>query len=299
MKLHKYILDTKGEALRITARRHFADRRDRIGGIKRKMKMYRFEAYAVTDKGRIRLTNQDTYFLHGGIVGEPTAGCEQKTGCASFGVFDGMGGESCGAEAAAAAAKAFAEMDAAAQSAERRRATPSGEQLGGFYAAAHAAVGEIQRREKATSGTTAATLTLRSDGVWISNIGDSRVFQISKGTIRQLSEDHTLNELMIRSGAMTREQAERSMGKGRLLRFVGAPPEECDTAPHIAGPIKVRGGDVFVLCSDGVTDALGQDAILARCGAKGTCEQMAKALVFGAIEGGSKDNCTALIVRIL
>jgi protein phosphatase len=236
----------------------------------------RFAHGAATDVGRIRSLNEDNL-----LVAESL-----------FAVADGMGGHRGGEVASAEALESLRtsvlEPDAAA--------------LRSAVETANRAVFEHSLVDPELSGmgtTLCAVALVRDDdgaaSIAVVNVGDSRVYLLSDGDFRQITEDHSLVETMVRGGQLSPDEAAVHPGRNVLTRALGIEPEiEVDL---FAEP--VRSGDRFLLCSDGLFNELQDDqiaAVLRRLDAPG---DVADELVRMATEAGGRDNVTAVIVDVL
>jgi PPM family protein phosphatase len=226
-----------------------------------------------TDAGRKRRRNEDS------LVVEPPL----------FAVADGMGGAQAGEVAsrlAAAALREFHEADALEP--ESRVA---------------AIIQEANRRifERATSdaeasgmGTTLTAALLEGGRVTIGHVGDSRAYRLHDGGLEQLTEDHSLVGDLMRSGRLTAEEAESHPQRSVITRALGTDAEvDVDTFT-----VEARAGDVFLLCSDGLTTMVPDDEILDVVSGARTLEQAAKALVKAANRSGGEDNVTVVLFAV-
>jgi protein phosphatase len=236
----------------------------------------RFAHGAATDVGRVRSLNEDSF-----LVAE-----------ALFAVADGMGGHRGGEVASAEALEALRtsvlEPDAAA--------------LVGAVESANRKVFEHSLADPELSGmgtTICAVALVRDDegeaSMAIVNVGDSRVYLLSGGEFRQLTEDHSLVETMVRGGQLSPDEAAVHPGRNVLTRALGIEPEiEVDLFRQ-----PVRAGDRFLLCSDGLFNELHDDQISAVLRRLDRPSDAASDLVRRAAEAGGRDNITAVIVDIV
>lgn len=234
----------------------------------------RIEEEAVrTDTGRQRNANEDSLF----------------TSAPLFVVADGMGGAQAGEVASKAAAESFArELPAA----------PPERVLEETIEGANRTIHELARKDPSLAGMgttiTAAIVDLEAEEVAIGHVGDSRAYRLRGGRLEQLTRDHSLVEEMRRKGQLTDAQAEDHPQRSIITRALGPEPEvqvDLQTVP-------AQAGDVFLLCSDGLTTMLGDEQI-ARVLARATSLQMAvKALIDEANRAGGRDNITVVAFRI-
>jgi protein phosphatase len=148
-------------------------------------------------------------------------------------------------------------------------------------------------RRGAIIGTTAAILLVREQHYACVWAGDSRVYLIKGGSIRQVSRDHTEVEQLVADGKLSRKDAE-NWPNNVITRAIGV--AEDPELEVVTGP--VDSGDIFVLCSDGLTKHVQDDEILQEvtsCNAQSSCDAMLSL----ALERGGTDNVTVIVVRLL
>ena len=226
-----------------------------------------------TDAGRKRRRNEDS-FVH-----DPPL----------FAVADGMGGAQAGEVASRLAAAAFREFhDADELDPEQRVA---------------AIIQEANRRiyERAKSdaqasgmGTTITAALVTEDGVAVGHVGDSRGYRLREGQLEQLTEDHSLVADLVRSGRLTPDEADSHPQRSVIPRALGTDPRvDVDTFTA-----DVQAGDVFLLCSDGLTTMIGDEEITETVARASSLEQATKALVSAANKAGGEDNVTVVLFRL-
>ncbi|MGH3006400.1 MAG: Stp1/IreP family PP2C-type Ser/Thr phosphatase [Gaiellaceae bacterium] len=226
-----------------------------------------------TDPGRKRRRNEDAFVL------EPPL----------FAVADGMGGAQAGEVASRLAAAAFREFHEVDELAPDERV--------------RALVQEANRRiyDRARSdtgatgmGTTITAALLEGEQVTIGHVGDSRAYRLREAELEQLTEDHSLVADLMRSGRLTPEEAETHPQRSVITRALGTDPEvDVDTMSVEASP-----GDVFLLCSDGLTTMVADEQILELLAGASSLEEAAKALVKAANKGGGEDNVTVVLFTL-
>lgn len=226
-----------------------------------------------TDTGRQRNANEDSF----------------HTAAPLFVVADGMGGAQAGEVASKAAAESFAT--------ELPQAPPE-RVLEETITAANRTIHELARKDPSLAGMgttiTAAIVDLEAEEVAIGHVGDSRAYRLRGGRFEQLTRDHSLVEEMRRKGQLTDAQAEDHPQRSIITRALGPEPEvqvDLQTVP-------VQAGDVFLICSDGLTTML-DDEQIARILARATSLQNAvRALVDEANRAGGRDNITVVAFRL-
>ncbi len=142
-------------------------------------------------------------------------------------------------------------------------------------------------------GTTCSTLLLLPEGALVAHVGDSRVYRIRDGRVDQLSFDHSLVWELVRRKHLTPEQANVSIPKNVITRSLGPAEVEVD----LEGPLAVREGDVYLLCSDGLSGPVA-DPELGAFAANFHPRDASRYLVHLANLRGGLDNITVVIVRI-
>jgi protein phosphatase len=143
-------------------------------------------------------------------------------------------------------------------------------------------------------GTTCSTLILLPAGALIAHVGDSRVYRIREGRIDQLSFDHSLVWELVRKGHMKPEQAQKAYPRNVITRSLGPEPTvEVD----VEGPLGVEAGDVFVICSDGLSGPV-HDPEIGAIAASFHPEEAARFLTQLANLRGGADNISVVVVRV-
>ena len=234
------------------------------------------KVYAITDIGRVRALNEDSYY----------APLEGERFCA---VADGMGGHNAGEVASAMAVQVFSEH-------MRGVDHITGHAL---YTAVERANDEVYRAARENDGmsgmgTTFSALAQQDGDVLVAHVGDSRIYLVRHGAMLQLTTDHTLVEEMVRKGMLTPREARYHPRRNIITRALGTDPRvEIDIIQMAARP-----GDVFFLCSDGMTNYVEEKEILHAATGDGDWQDKLKRLVSVALENGGADNITALFALI-
>jgi protein phosphatase len=150
-----------------------------------------------------------------------------------------------------------------------------------------------QNPEFAGMGTTTTALLLRPEGAWIGHVGDSRAYRIRKGQIEQLSFDHSLVWEMARRQGVDPEGLQ-GIPPNVIIRSLGPEPL---VQVDLEGPHQVEPGDIFLLCSDGLSGQVSDAEIGAIAGSLMPAEACRLLVDLANLRGGP-DNVTALIVRV-
>jgi protein phosphatase len=228
--------------------------------------------YAVSDPGRRRRRNEDSY-----VVRPPL-----------FAVADGMGGAQAGELASRIAVEAMGEESGS--SGEARVATLIREANRRVFARSH------EDAAASGMGTTMTAALVGDDGtVTIGHVGDSRAYLLRSGRLEQLTEDHSLVAELVRSGRLSAEEAESHPQRSVITRALGTDRDvDVDVFTVRAEP-----GDLFLLCSDGLTTMVDDEEILSVVSERrGDLEATARDLVSRANRGGGEDNITVVFFEL-
>jgi PPM family protein phosphatase len=227
---------------------------------------------AVTDPGRTRRHNEDAY-----VIDPPL-----------FAIADGMGGAQAG-EVASRLATAALKEGGANGGGERR--------IADLIQQANRRVYDRSSSDPNTSGmgTTITVALVEDDQVSFGHVGDSRAYLIRDAQMEQLTEDHSLVNELLKTGKLSPEEAETHPQRSVITRALGTDPDvDVDTFS-----VRAESGDLFLLCSDGLTDMVSEDSILAVVERnRDDIEGALRALVKAANRGGGQDNITVVAFEI-
>jgi protein phosphatase len=228
---------------------------------------------SVTDTGRRRRHNEDAF------VNEPPL----------FAVADGMGGAQAGELASGLAAAALRDESSELAGGEER--------VNDLIQEANRRVYERQSQDASASGmgTTMTVAVVENGRVAIGHVGDSRAYLVRDGKLEQLTEDHSLVAELVRSGKLSPEEAEDHPQRSVITRALGTDPDvDVDVFS-----VETKSGDLFLLCSDGLTSMVDDETILREIERdRGDLTKAAKALVRAANKGGGEDNITVVFFEI-
>ncbi len=237
-----------------------------------------------TDLGRVRENNEDKFETY---VPEDEGTLARRGSV--FLVCDGMGGHAAGQIASELAAKTFIDVYLHHPSSEAAIAMLSGVQAANRFVTD---VGTALPSRKGMGCTLTGIIVLQ-DEVYTVNVGDSRVYRLRNGELLQLTYDHTYVDEMVRAGMISPADAETHPQRHVLTRAIGGGGE---VLPDIESH-DLRAGDVFLLCSDGLTNHVSDDGLADALRSSGPSEAAWK-LIGQALLGGGSDNATVLIVRV-
>jgi protein phosphatase len=230
---------------------------------------------ARTDTGRARSANEDSYWVHSPL----------------FVLADGMGGAQAGEVASQTAVGVFS----------AHGGLPDGpgtyeERLAELVAQANGRVySQAQSDDQfAGMGTTLTVAYVGEDDLAIAHVGDSRFYVLRDGELEQLTDDHSLVGELVRRGQISAEEAEDHPQRSIITRALGIEGEV--TVDHFSWP--VRDGDVFLLCSDGLTGMVSDAGVAEILAGAPSLAVAAQQLVAAANEAGGRDNITVILFRV-
>jgi PPM family protein phosphatase len=227
---------------------------------------------AITDPGRTRRHNEDSYVI------EPPL----------FAIADGMGGAQAGEVASRLATAALKEGQVDAGGEQR---------ISDLIQAANRRVYDRSSSDPNTSGmgTTITVALVEDDHVAFGHVGDSRAYLIRDASMEQLTEDHSLVNELLKTGRLSREEAETHPQRSVITRALGTDPDvDVDTFS-----VRAENGDLFLLCSDGLTDMVSEESILDVVERhRDDIDGALRALVKEANRGGGQDNITVVAFEI-
>jgi protein phosphatase len=229
------------------------------------------EQWSASDLGRQRQGNEDSMLVRSPL----------------FVLADGMGGAQAGEVASAVAVEAF------------RSGLPDGapaEALVHTIEGANRRIHDMSHRESkyAGMGTTCTVAYVTPAEVLVAHVGDSRAYLLRDGDLVRLTRDHSLVSELLARGKLTEEQAEHHPQRSVITRALG--PE-----PSVRVDLDVfgaRDGDVFLLCSDGLTDMIPEALVRQLLAGNGSLEEAGRALIRAANEAGGRDNITVIVFRL-
>lgn len=252
----------------------------------------KIQASVICHVGRVRSNNEDNYYLQGEIRQDvdqlnTRAQFVGTDACTLFAVADGMGGEAQGEFASLTAVKS---LRACAMEQVCVTATRS-------INRANALICREMDRIGRRMGTTLAALYIDAGKAVACNVGDSRVYLLRDGSLTQLSTDHSQVQQMIDLGILSPEDARTHPNRHMLTQHLGIREEEMILQPAFSEELELKSGDIFLLCSDGLTDMVDDDAIQTAL-SSGTPEYQVQTLVEQALAAGGRDNVTVLVATV-
>lgn len=262
--------------------------KDLIGGMQ-------LRAACGCHQGKKRNNNEDNFYFDGIYMNSENHGLPsiEETAISLnddgfFCVFDGMGGGDYGEVASYTASKTTKEFLETGTNINPCDITPS---LTKMCEVVNQAVYEAGEKLGSTKmGSTLVGLYFHEGQTWVCNLGDSRCYFLRDGRMKQISEDHTDEEFMKENGITGR--------KPYLTQYLGIDPDEMTIVPSIKSYVLNR-GDRFLICSDGVTDMVDDQTICNNLARYQNPDECVEALIQAALDGGGKDNITAIVLDVV
>lgn len=214
-----------------------------------------------------------------------------------FIVADGMGGQNAGEKASALAVELIprqleqllsfseAEKDAVVSAIDKSVEHANSEIM---------ALSEVDPSVR-NMGTTVVFLVRSADKFYVGGVGDSRVYQLRGDKLTQLTKDHSLTQALLEAGTINEEEAKTHRYRNVLYRYLGTKDGASGTDALELNPAS---GDRYFLCSDGVTDGIDDAKIKNLLATSGDPQHIAQSLVDAALQGGSRDNITGIVVIV-
>ena len=244
-----------------------------------------------TDPGLRRSSNEDSYCTR------PDLGL--------YVVADGMGGHVAGEVASRVAVETIQTFIAETAGADKNRTWPfpfepqvslEGNRLKAAFRLANRQIANAMADSADLRGmaTTASAVLTGGSVACVAHVGDSRVYALRAGALRQITDDHSWVEEQVRAGTMTATAARQHPWRNVVTRALsGGSDPEIDIVELVPA-----GGERFLLCSDGLSGVVAHDAIARILGAPDALETVCDRLIAAANEGGGPDNITVLVLEV-
>jgi PPM family protein phosphatase len=247
--------------------------------------MLKLDTFVRSDPGKVRTNNEDAF---GAAVPRDPQPLNQSGHL--YVVADGMGGHQAGEYASRFA------VDTLLRAYYRQPQLPPEKRLREIFLEINQGLIDYTKENLQPgehTGTTLLAAVLRGDKLWVANVGDSRMYLVREGGIRQITRDHTVVAELVRAGSMRKEEAAWSTQRNRLSRSIGIESRlDVDVFPSIP----LRRGDILLLCSDGLTQYATSDILLAA--AHGEAKEITEHLIKFANDCGGSDNITVYVIRV-
>jgi serine/threonine protein phosphatase PrpC len=281
---------------------------DGDAGTRAARRAWTVKTFGITDPGRVRPSNEDQFLIAELTKAMRISQTSLPEARAQFGderghlflVADGMGGHKGGEKASALAVFAIQEFTLNTLKWFFESNTDEAQRvLAQFRTALRQADVRVreeaaEHRELSGMGTT-VTMAYHLDAqLCVIHVGDSRAYVYRKLELHQLTRDHTFTADLVRSGAIRQEDVAKHPFRHVITNVVGGNDAGVNVEAHA---VEVQPGDRLLLCSDGLTEMLTNDAIATTLGAEADPERACRRLVAQANEAGGRDNITVVIVR--
>jgi protein phosphatase len=231
------------------------------------------DSWRDSDTGRQRRVNEDSFFARAPL----------------FAVADGMGGAQAGEVASREAVQVLEHgLPDGRESAEER--------LAGLVKEANRRIHELSRSddERAGMGTTLTTAYVTEEDLAVAHVGDSRLYCLRAGELQRLTRDHSLVEELVQEGKLTPEEADEHPQRSIITRALG--PEPDVIVDHMTW--QARPGDVYLLCSDGLTSMVAEARVGDVLRAAPSLRDAGRALIDAANAAGGRDNITVVLFSV-
>lgn len=250
--------------------------------------VYHINYAFVSHVGNVRSNNEDNFWCCGeympaknhGTDGIKT-GNEKVSARPMFGVFDGMGGESCGEMAAHLSADAGGKWYLNHKRGLGKE--PENFWMNLCHEMNRKVCDYAKQNRISTMGSTAAMLAFGQDKVYACNLGDSRIYELREGVLNKISTDHILKRNLF--------------GKAPLLQYVGIPEEKMVLEPSLE-ILELKAGLRYLICSDGVTDMLSEPEIKNLMEMKKETGEIVEEILNRSLKGGGRDNITMVLCEV-
>ena len=242
------------------------------------------QCWVVSDPGCTRTQNQDAYLSH--KLDKNTLLCL---------VCDGMGGAKSGNVASTLAVEVFAQEIIRSWVPDQDQEKIDRMMISAAKLANFTVYDQSRQFEEFTGmGTTLVAALIHGKNITILNVGDSRAYCINRDGVTQLTRDHSLVQMMVERGELTREQARNYPGKNLITRAIGTESVvACDVFHR-----KAEGGDCLLLCSDGLSNLVDEQEILFEVVHGLNKQQCCNSLLDIAKNRGAPDNVTCMLVQL-
>ncbi len=214
-----------------------------------------------------------------------------------FIVADGMGGQSAGERASALAVELIPKRIEQLLDFEKANAKTVGEALEKSITHANSEIIALSEVEPGlrNMGTTVVMMVRVADRFFFIGVGDSRAYELRAGKLRQLTTDHSVTQALLDTGTISPEEAKTHRYRNVLYKYIGS---RDGASGATVTEIVPRPGDRFMLCSDGLNDGLDASEIARVLQSSNDPQDVAEKLVKAALDAGSRDNVTCIVVIV-
>lgn len=262
----------------------------------------KIKSVVCTSAGMKRKSNQDNFYVNG-FVNKKGKHFLLKSFFASrweqiLCVCDGMGGEKNGDIASFIAVESLDKYRGKYSNLFSR----FDEHMNAYVQSANKSICTyIKNNGGERMGSTMVTICIspKNSEAVVANVGDSKAYLYRDGMIKKLSEDHNQAQSMVNIGIITEEEARTHKDKSKLTQHLGIFQNEMLIEPFLSDNIIIKKNDIFLLCSDGLTDMLDNGEIEDILKQKNSVKYKAKKLIDAANQKGGKDNITVILAKVI
>lgn len=257
-------------------------------------KKWTIKAALRTGMGKVRHNNEDAFYFNGNFPALSAMDVETSEQLSIpmneslFAICDGIGGQSNGEIASYTTVSRMPELQ------KKLRNRDFGVVLQRWIQETSKAV----QSASANGGCTLAMVYFQNNAVRIAHIGDSRVYRYHEGNLTQLTMDHSKVQMLVNAGVITPEQARTHPQRHVITRYIGMPSDTVICEATLGRAMPAMNRDVYLLCSDGVTDMVDDDKIKNMLAASGDVMDCANSIYDAALNAGGRDNTTVIVLGI-
>lgn len=258
---------------------------------------FHVQGAVINDKGRVRRNNEDNFYFNGDYMHRDkmdegafiTEDCQDTVQL--YAVCDGMGGTDSGEEASYRAVKELAKRK------QNHGSMIDPKELTAVLREISEKINREAMQREQKSGTTIVMMLLAGDRAIFANVGDSRIYRFRNGKLTQVSVDHSKVQRMISMGILTPEQAKKDPGRHVITQYLGM-SQDIKVSPYIVLDTNLHDGDVYILCSDGLTDMVEDSRIETILKKEKYNRDAVQELLKEAMNNGGRDNVTIMLIRV-
>lgn len=243
----------------------------------------KYNVFECENIGKVRMSQEDS---HGMKMLTPNGDV--------FVLCDGMGGYAGGRQASSIGVKCILEYFQKEKQADPVKALDGAIQFANTQIIGYAA----EHPELRGMGTTVCILLIQEEKVWLAHVGDSRIYLFLKTEqeLHRISKDHSYVQSLVDSGQITDEEAENRPDRNKILKALGVNQHVCPSISEV--PVLPKSGDIFLLCSDGLSDMVTDSVIERIMQNECSVEYKGKMLMDEALNNGGHDNVTIQLVAV-
>ena len=258
----------------------------------------KIDAAVCSNMGKVRKNNEDNFYFNGLYMDESQRNSGGLFNLTSndpiqmYAVCDGMGGEEGGEDASITAVRSLMQYN------RTSHRVNGSQQLKEMLQRTSDTIEDNANKKGFRSGTTIAMVVVCDDTIRIVHVGDSRVYCLDNGKLNRMTVDHSEVQRMFAMGLIKEEEMDTHPKRHVISQFLGMPRSDALVAPTISDRLKLKSGDRYLLCSDGLTDMVKDPEIHDILSKAGNAEEAVKNLTIAALHHGGKDNVTSICLFV-